>query len=98
HNPERNVKSMDIAGGEEDSGNNTHRFLRIVGAVSQTVGGGGNELQSSKPLIHAEWSRVAHQPEGECHKEKTQDHSNHGREHDEDERLGPSRQNHDTET
>ena len=39
------------AGGVERAGHDAHGLLRVVAAVSQTVGGGGEQLQLAEELV-----------------------------------------------
>ena len=53
HDPERNVKRLDVPSGEQDARDDSRRLLRIVGAVIEAEEGGRHELEPPEPSIDA---------------------------------------------
>src|SRR5580765_7631908 len=56
--PERNrqapaLRELKVSTSDECSGDDAHRFLRIVAAVAEAVRRGGEQLQAPEPLIDA---------------------------------------------
>ena len=67
-----------------------HRLLRVVGAVHQAVGRGGDQLQPAEPAIDARGRRVAEDPVDRRHHDQPDDEADERRDDDEDQRLGPA--------
>src|SRR6266849_2724655 len=50
--PIGHIEGRDQATRGERSGDDTHAFLRVVGAVAKAVSSGGEQLQAAKPAIY----------------------------------------------
>src|SRR6266849_5882506 len=51
NHPVRNDEGLEQTSGDERGGNDAHAFLRVIGAVAETIASGGDELQATEPLI-----------------------------------------------
>jgi hypothetical protein len=94
--PERDrqvtVLEPEIAPGDQRSRDDPHRLLRVVAAVPQAVGRGRQQLQPPEPVIDAPGRRPAERPQDQHHQQKPERHPDERREHDEQQGLGPARQ------
>jgi len=60
--PVGNDEGLEQAPRDERRGDNTHAFLRVVGAVAETIASGRDELKAAEPLIHFQWALPANDP------------------------------------
>src|SRR5437773_6261722 len=68
-----------ITSGIQGTGNNAHGLLRVVAAVSQTIGSCRDKLQLPEPNIHVPRGRVSQQPITNYAKNQRDDKANHQR-------------------
>ena len=54
---------LQIAAGDQRAGDDPHRLLRVVAAVSEAVGGGRHQLQAAEPAIDAAWGGRVEDPQ-----------------------------------
>src|SRR5208337_1431625 len=76
--------------GNQGGGDDAHAFLRVIGAVTQTVGCRRNQLQTTEPAVHAARPLMADYPGGEDTDQPADQHADDGRKEDEENRLGPA--------
>ena len=51
HDPQVDAKRRNLPAGQERSRDDAHRLLRIVAAVPEAVGRGGQQLQPPEPMV-----------------------------------------------
>src|SRR5580693_2285987 len=68
----------DDVGAEERTGDDAHRLLGIVAAVSETVSGSGEKLQAAKPGVNAPRWLVAQDPENSRHESEGENQAHDG--------------------
>src|SRR4029077_12465076 len=62
NHPVRNVERFEQTAGRQRGGDDAHTFLRVVGAVAETVKRGGKQLQPAEPAVDPERTLFAHDP------------------------------------
>ena len=78
------------AGGVERAGDDAHGLLRVVAAVPQAVGRGREQLQLAEELVHLARGFLLEDPGDGDHQAEAEDEAHDGRNHDEDQSLGPA--------
>ena len=78
------------AGGVERAGDDAHGLLRVVAAVSEAVGGGGDQLKFAEQLVDLARRLLLEDPGDSDHQAEAEHEAHQRREHDEDEGLGPA--------
>ena len=85
------VERLDVAGREQDAGDDPHRLLRVVGAVVQAEERGRQQLQPPEPAVDAltaaSTGRSRRSPSSAT---SPADEADERRQDDEDDRLGPA--------
>src|SRR5262249_7053663 len=55
YDPEGNVECLEVSGCEQDTCNDPHCLLRVIGAMSETEQRGRKQLQAPKVFVDARW-------------------------------------------
>src|SRR5216683_5771696 len=90
NHPIQNVESFEQAAGRQRCGDDAHTFLRVVGAVAETVERGGEQLQAAEPAVDLEGPLLANDPTGGDGDPHADDEAEDGREKNEQDRFGPA--------
>src|SRR3989441_6352740 len=98
NDPVRRTVGFHEAAYEERSRNDAHAFLCVVGAVAETVEGGGNKLQAAKPFVYFLRALAADEPTGGHSDGHSNKQAEEGSEKDEYDRLRPAAQDDRAET
>src|SRR5579859_2092563 len=88
--PIRDIKSFEQAAGRQRGGDDAHTFLRVVGAVAETVKSSGEQLQPAKPAVNLEGALIAYDPTGSNRHGDADDEAHDRREENEQHRFGPA--------
>src|SRR5712664_598143 len=88
--PVGNDEGLEQASGHERRGDDAHAFLRVIGAVAETVASGGDELQAAEPLIHFQRALPANDPTGDDGDGHAQEHADQRREKNKSDGLNPA--------
>src|SRR5579864_895825 len=88
--PIRDIKSFEQAAGRQRGGDDAHTFLRVVGAMAETVKCSGEQLQPAKPAVDLKGALIAHDPTGSNRHGNADDEAHDRREENEQHRFGPA--------
>src|SRR4029077_17070987 len=91
--PVRNVERREQTARGQRGGDDTHAFLRVVGAVAQAVSRRGKELQAAKPAVHFERTLLANDPTGSDRDRHGDAHADERSEKNEQNGFGPAANN-----
>src|SRR5260370_6444435 len=94
----RHVVSLKEAASEGGRGDNAHGFLSVIGAVAETVGGSGKELQAAEPAVDLKRALFADDPTCGDGYNDAKEEADDGREEDEKDGFAPAAPDKCTET